>query len=84
MMVWTKKKIIINKICKPENRTCCSDVHVLLRQCWLIGKTRSVGSPDLLPVTTSLDVGMQGLTETANGFDTVTDGQVLNHGEQVR
>ena len=61
-----------------------SNVHVLLRQCWLIGKTRSVGSPDLLPVTTSLDVSMQGLTETANGFDTLTDGQVLNHGEKVR
>ena len=38
----------------------------------------SVGSPDLLPVTITLDGGMQGMTETANGFDTLTDGQVLS------
>ena len=29
MMVWTKKKIIIKKICKPENRTCCSDTKMI-------------------------------------------------------
>ena len=38
----------------------------------------SVGSPDLLPVTITLDGGMQGMTETANGFDILTDGQVLS------
>ena len=55
---------------------CGPDVHVPSVK--MTHQKISVGSPDLLPVTITLDGGMQGLTETANGSDTLTDGQVLS------